>query len=157
MTIKPMTIAQSFLLFITLMIFSYSRYVWPMANQRGSQLDDAIQICTNSQTDSQDEQTATVGPETLIIPGDCLKAAIVAAEEFKKFLEKNLKGKSSPVSIHLSDIGNYSITVVKENKGKEYKVDFSPLPFQNSPIKGGAITYFIDSKSFKVLREDRWM
>lgn len=65
--------------------------------------------------------------------------------------------RASHLAIHLSDISNYSITIEKDDEGKKYKIDFIPLPFRNSPVKGGGSTYLIDSKSFKVLDKEHWM
>ncbi|MFZ2447120.1 MAG: hypothetical protein WAW37_12240 [Syntrophobacteraceae bacterium] len=95
--------------------------------------------------------------EALIIPGDYLKAAMKAGEDFQKYINKKLKGNPSPVAPHLMDISNYSVTVRKEDKEKHYIVDFAPLPFQNGPIKGGGTTYHIDSKSFKILGKEHSM
>lgn len=92
--------------------------------------------------------------EPLYIPGDYLKAAMVAGQSFQENINRKWKNNPSPVSIYLLNISNYSIVINRDTKDGQYKIEFSPKPFQDSPIKGGGATYVIDSKSFKILKKD---
>lgn len=91
------------------------------------------------------------------IRGDYLKAAMVAGEDFQKYLDKRLKNSSSPTAHHMSNICNYSVTISKEARGGQYKVEFSPRPILDSPIKGGGASYVVDSKSFKIVNKNHSM
>lgn len=131
--------SMKYLLFcLGLIVCCYPQYVWSQPIRYGV-------------------QAVTETSEELIIPGDYLKAAMTAGEEFQKYIDKEWKGKSSPIAPHLMDISNYSITVGREDREKQYKVHFAPLPFQGGPIKGGGNTYYIDSKSFKILKKEHSM
>jgi len=127
---------------LILMICCYPQCVWSQPTRHGAQAETEGSFRTT---------------QAIIVPGDYLKAAMKASEEFQKYINKKWKKNPSPVAPHLMDISNYSITVKKEQKEEQYKVDFAPLPFQGGPIKGGGTTYFIDSKSFKILKEEHSM
>ena len=114
----------------------------------------ALMYSMKDQSGSHNGEVETATSGSLYIPGDYLKAAMVAGRVFQENLDKKWRNNSSPVAPHLSDISNYSIAISREAKGGQYKVEFYPKPFQDSPIKGGGATYVVDSKSFKILRKD---
>ena len=103
-------------------------------------------------TQQGEAETRMSGP--LYVPGDYLKAAMVAGQAFQENIDKKWRNNPSPVAPHLSNISDYSIAICRDTKNGQYKIEFSPKPFQDSPIKGGGATYVIDSKSFKILNKD---
>ena len=121
-----------------------------------------IIVCSHSQYAFAQAINFDVPKGPIIIRGDYLKAAIVAGNECQKYLDKlyrtrKAKGLSGPLDEHIRDIGNYSVSIQKTDNGDTFEVHFAPLLFQGSPIKGGGTTYFIDCKSFKILKTEKSM
>ena len=139
---------------VILITLGYLQYGWTMSKHDSLKFYDGSYMCMKL---TQDLQTDTGYSQALTIHGDYLKAAMVAGKEFQEYLKEKWKGNTSPVAPHSSDISNYSISIAKSDNGSMYKVVFSPMPFMDSPIRGGGTTYTIDSKSFKILNKEHSM
>lgn len=150
-----MKLKRHLLVIPILVISAYPLYGWSISHENNHQPDNVMYMYSmKAQPDSQNGQTETETLRTLNIPGDYLKAAMVAGQAFQEYLHEEWRNNFSPVAPHLSDISNYSIAVSRESKGGKYKIEFSPEPFQDSPIKGGGATYVIDGQTFRILKKE---
>lgn len=91
---------------------------------------------------------------SITLPVDYFRAVIGAYDDFQREIKRELKGKFSPLAVHLSDIQNYLIIVRKTEDGLKYEVQMTPKPFQEAPVKGGGAHYIIDGKTFEIVNKE---
>lgn len=151
-----MKLIRCLMILFSLITLNYSNYAWTMSIQKNDHIYNYSYSGTESLYISNVSQESD-DPDEIIIHGDYLKAALIATEEFNKYIANKWMGNISPIASHMSNIVNYSITIRKEVKEEKYEISFSPLPFQDGPIIGGGTTYFIDTKSFKILKKEHSM
>lgn len=85
--------------------------------------------------------------ESKLLGGE-FKAAIVAYESFKIYMDKENRG-TSDLESHFKNIENYSIKIVE--KLDSYLIVFIPKPIKGLKVFGGGAEYLINNKSYQII------
>lgn len=82
------------------------------------------------------------------LPGQLLKACMVAYSDFSKKIEQYSSEKSE-LAVYLANMNNYEVTIVHENR--KCFVTFAPRRLTSGRIKGGGARYEIDVIDFRII------
>lgn len=143
------------LLIAVAVIASYSSFGYAISKKAHSESGNVMEapdMRTQSATQKEEAESRTAGQ--LEVSGDCIKAAMVAWEDFQGKRKSEAGKNPSPLGVYLLDLASYSIIMSKQGNGGDYTVRFSPKFIQENPIKGGGATYIIDSKTFRILKRE---
>lgn len=89
-------------------------------------------------------------PEGMRLPGNYLRAIIVAYNDFKQKIKRD-EGDSSSLTAFASNIDNYFVAISKKEGDRNFRVWFHMKPFKGELLKDGGSVYIIDSKTFKII------
>lgn len=107
--------------------------------------------------DSLNGKNGDNGEDHIVISGNMFQAAASAAEDFRKKILEETRDNASLVATFLSEIGNYMISVKKDESNDFYIVEFHSRRFKGEFIKGGGGAYKIDGVKFNIIEKEYFM
>ncbi|MGH7772356.1 MAG: hypothetical protein ACREQA_08960 [Candidatus Binatia bacterium] len=95
--------------------------------------------------------------EETTLPGDYLRATLVALHDFERKIEAENRGDTTPLGAFLSDVRNYDIIMSKKDQKEQYRIRFRPQAFRGEYLKGGGAAYVVDGKKLKIINKEYHM
>ncbi|QXP85192.1 hypothetical protein [Methylococcus sp. Mc7] len=107
--------------------------------------------------DSLNGKNGDNGEIILLFPGTCSRLPLQQQRIFEKKILEETRDNASPVATFLSEIGNYMISVKKDESNDFYIVEFHSRRFKGEFIKGGGGAYKIDGVKFNIIEKEYFM